>query len=97
MDDNLDDGENMAKRKAHSDGWSDAGGSKRSRSEKSTGRAVYSSERREHREDMRKIRTSKAATAAKEAKRRATRTKEKEKQREITPGTQRRRKGGRKT
>ena len=37
FDDNLDDGENMAKRKVQSDGESDAGGSKRSRSERSVG------------------------------------------------------------
>ena len=34
FEDNIDNDENMAKRKARSDGGSDAGGSKRSRSEK---------------------------------------------------------------
>ena len=43
FEDNLDYDESMSKRKAQSDGESEAGGSKRSRSEKSGGGAAYDS------------------------------------------------------
>ena len=43
IEDNLDDDENMAKRRVRIDGESEAGGRKRSRSEKRGGRASYDS------------------------------------------------------